>query len=175
MLLNDHGAQAHLQYFRKLHLDSILDDATRGAKTASESPLDVPTLLTSLNGEAIQDSPLYTAAEKKLLKANAADLRIILNHLPDPTKVGTDITPADTLINIVSRSPEFVARFVARAVTGLNAEKLMFTQEGRKALSTLRNLRGARAVEFDRSMAYLSYLIADEQQEPEASEEQVEQ
>jgi hypothetical protein len=172
-LLNHRGPE-HLQYFRKLHLDSILDDATRGVKAASESPLDVPTLLGKLNGSEIQDSPLYTAAEKKLLKANAADLRIILNHLPDPTKVGTDITPADTLINIVSRSPEFVARFVARAVTGLNAEKLMFTQEGRKALSTLRNLRGARAVEFDRSMAYLSYLIADEQQEPEA-EEQVEQ
>jgi hypothetical protein len=129
-----------------------------------QSTTDVNALIKGLTSKQLVDSPLFSPQEKAWASAAAKDLRIIKNSLPDTSRVGTDIAPADVGINVVSRSPEFMARLVLRALTGLKAENLLFTSEGRKALSTVANLRNANQAAADRTAAYLAGVVARDEQ-----------
>lgn len=164
---------AQLGYMRKRYLDRVLDQATRDPKPGMVSTLDAEKLVEGLTSKQMTESPLFTAAERGWAAAAAKDLRVILNSLPDTTKVGKDITLEDFSINVISRSPEFMTRFAVRAASGLGLEDLLFSQRGRNALSTVSNLRTAPQTARERAAAYFIGLLArEDQQQPEEEVEQ---
>lgn len=164
-LLNETSAgQAQLHYMRKRYLDSVLDYSTKDLKSGMVSKLDIEKLYSGLTSDKMLKNPLFSTKEKAWAAAAAKDLRVIANSLPDTTKVGKDITLEDLSINVISRSPEFMTRFVVRAASGLGMEDLLFSQRGRATLSTVANLREAKSVARERAAAYLIGLLAREDQ-----------
>lgn len=165
-------APAQLAYMRKRYLDRVLDAATSDPKPGMVSKLDAEKLAEGLAGKQMTENPLFTAKERGWASAAAKDLRVILNSLPDTTKVGKDITLEDLSINVISRSPEFMTRFAVRAASGLGLEDLLFSPRGRQALSTVANLRGAPQVAKDRAAAYFIGLLAREDQTQQQADQQ---
>lgn len=166
-------APAQLQFMRKRYLDRVLDQATADPKPGMVSTLDAEKLVEGLTGKQMTESPLFTAKERAWAAAAAKDLRVILNSLPDTTKVGKDITLEDLSINVISRSPEFMTRFAVRAASGLGMEDLLFSKRGREALSTVANLRTTPMAQRERAAAYLTGLLARESEaEPEEQPQQ---
>jgi hypothetical protein len=164
------GGPELLAYMRRRYLDSVLDDATGGAVAANQSTLNPKSLFEGLTDARIQKSPLFTSEQKKWMASAGADIRVILNSLPDPARVGTDLTPADLTANVIGMNPVFVSRLVARVVTGVGLENVLFTQQGRTALNTIRNLENASDASRNAAMAYLIGLVAREKQEGSESE-----
>lgn len=149
-----------LGYLRQRYLDKVLDDATGGATQATKSTLDPKKLFDGLTSENLRKSPLFTADQKRWAAASAADLKVILNSLPDTARIGTDITPADLSINALSANPAFLSRLFARALTGLQFENVLFTPAGHSAVTTMRNLSTASDQAKVATATYLMSLVA---------------
>lgn len=74
----------------------------------------------------------------------------------------------DISINVVSRSPEFMARAITRALTPGGVEKLLFTEEGLQILTTIhKSPWGSKAMQ--RAVAGLLMLTGTEDDFPESA------
>lgn len=151
-----------LRYFRQRTLDNMLNDSMASAKAASESRFDVSSLVESLQNKKFQQSPIFTTEEKKWARGAAADLRVILNSNPSATKIGTNLPLEDLAINLASRNPAFISRYLTRVSTGLGLENLLFTKAGRDMLSTARNFNSATGEAKAQMWGTLSAMLARE-------------
>lgn len=130
-----------LKELQAMHLQRIARGSLSGKQAAVDGEVAMDKFLTRLEGQMSGAGNaglgLHSPAVQADLRKTAAALRIIKN------KYYTGVAPGgpgvdDLAINIVSRSPEFMARFVTRVLTtGKSFEAGMLDQSFRKALQTV--------------------------------------
>lgn len=142
-----------------------ISDALEAASentAANQSVLNIDKFNANLFGgsDGIKGSRLFDPELKKRLLQGAAHLRVLQNNLP---KGGSALVwPEEIAINLVSRSPEFVARTATRLVYGMHGDKLLGTPQGIASLKTLSNVKAAKPQAVAQAVAYLTDLANDE-------------
>jgi hypothetical protein len=163
---------------RRAHLERVVKGGARPAQPAVDVPTSLPKLANRLAdgfGRAGQAGKgLHSAATQASMQKFAKALRVINN------KYFVGITPGgvrveEVAINLISRSPEFMARFITRALSsGQSVEQALLspqfrsaviqiaeeplsgtmTQAGKAAMVTLANfIRSNRDIERNRAAA----------------------
>lgn len=142
---------------------AVTDATTAGA--AKNSAFDLATFNESMFGGDKANSPLFGGdAVSQQMRAGAAHLRVLLNTAR--AGGGSPIAPSDVAINLVSLTPAFIARQVARALTGTSGDRLLGTPEGLAALRTLSVTSGRKSAATAQALAYVMGLSQQPQQPP---------
>jgi hypothetical protein len=130
-----------LNDLRATHMERIYQGAKAGNLAAVDGEFAMGKFLKRLEGQMTGGGKaglgLHTAKDQATIQATADALRIIKNKFftgVQPGGPGID----DMAINLVSQSPEFMARFVSRVVsTGKSFEAGMLDQTFRKSIQTI--------------------------------------
>jgi hypothetical protein len=169
-LLENHNPVL-LSELRAAHYARIHGGSLTGKNAAVDTEVDLDRFLTrlegSMEGSGRAGWALHTPAARADIKETAQALRIIKN------KYFKGIVPGgprvdDIAINLVSRSPEFMARFVARVmVTGKSLEAGMLDQTFRTAMKTIaEEPLGSKTLQA--AMVYLTMWTNQAQHEADA-------
>lgn len=142
-------------------LENAINAATDPTKAAMAGQFDIKAFSDSLYGSGAVRSGIFTSDTLKQVEDAKGYVASILNNKNSIVRPGTQIWPEDIAINLISRSPEFLARAVTRVMTGLNAERLFVTPEGINALKTVANLRSAPKEAATATTLYLGSLMED--------------
>jgi hypothetical protein len=131
-----------LDDLRATHLNRIVKGSAKGGTTPAvdlqTTVTGIANRLTSTFGRSGQAGKgLHTAAVQADMLKTASALRILNNkYIKGVAPGGAKID--DLAINVISRSPEFMARFVTRALAGgQSLERVLLDPSARKALQTL--------------------------------------
>lgn len=142
-------------------IENAINAATDPTKAAMAGQFDIKAFSDSLYGSGAVRSGIFTSDTLKQVEDAKGYISSIMNNKNSIVRPGTQIWPEDIAINLISRSPEFLARAVTRVMTGLNAEKLFVTPEGINALKTVSNLRSAPKEAATAAALYLGGLMED--------------
>lgn len=142
-------------------IENAINAATDPTKAAMAGQFDVKAFSDALYGTGAVRSGVLTSDTLKQVEDAKGYISSIMNNKNSIVRPGTQIWPEDIAINLISRSPEFMARAVTRVMTGLNAEKLFVTPEGINALKTVSDLRNAPKEAATAATLYLGGLMED--------------
>jgi hypothetical protein len=146
---------------KKRYLDNAVLAAVAKPEAAMVSRVDMDSLITALENPRVHASGLFSEAERNAMTASAKNLLVIKNALPDVTRPGTPLTFGDFAINLISMTPAFMARLVARTATGTQLGKLIYSAEGRKLLTeSAESIRTGKMAASQASLGYLMGLLA---------------
>lgn len=164
-----------LQAMRSHKLREAIDASTIRDAAAQSSKFDPSKFLQEINAGVNErnKSKLFGPGMQKQLDEGASHLAVILNA--PGSKGGTTIWPEEVAINLVSRSPEFVARAVTRMVYGTQGDKLLFTPQGLSALRTLSNTGNKSAQQTTQALAWVMSSIEDEERKNKQQDQQQQQ
>ena len=141
--------------------------ARRGSSPAVDTPVDPTKLIANLDGFSGPGQAgrgLFTAEEQSSIKLTSDALRILKNKYFSGAAPG-GITAEDLAINVISRSPEFMGRFVTRLLSsGKTMEQALLDPTFRKAMAAISDDTVGRA-DFNLAVAYIirRYLVSDEE------------
>lgn len=115
-----------LQLMRRKVVSDATNAATQNASPASNSQVDVGSLVDSVfkNGQ-VRSSGLWNADELKMLESFRQGARVLSNVGQKVTGgAGTIVGPAEVVPNIISANPIFASRQIARALQGAKGADL---------------------------------------------------
>ena len=167
-ILQDRAPQV-LQGMRAAMIQNAFQRATDLVQPANSGQFSLETFNKELFGQGFMRSGLLTPDMVKWGSAAGGYMKSIMNFAPN-AKSGTPLWAEDLAINVVSLSPEFMARLAARVGYGTQAEKLFFTPEGLAALRTVANLR---SVPREQSIGAAMYMLGLAQLDGDAQQKAV--
>ena len=151
-------------------IENAINAAMDAAKPAMSGQFDPIAFSNSLYGNGAVRSGVMTSDTLKQIESAKGYITGILNNKNSITRPGTQVWPEDIAINIISQSPEFMARAVTRVMTGLNAEKLFVTPEGINAMRIVSNLRNVPKESAVAAATYLGTLMQDSSAREQAAQ-----
>ncbi len=132
-----------LDDLRATHLKRIVQKSQSGSGASVDTRISMTKLAKNLEdvfgGAGKTGRGLHTLATQRDMRLTADAIRVLTNkYFKGIAPGGTRID--DLAINIISRSPEFMARFLTRVVTsGRSMEAVLLDPATRKALQNLAN------------------------------------
>lgn len=143
-------------------IETAINAALDSPKAAMAGQFDPKAFSDALYGNGFVRSGILTSDTLKQVEDAKGYLTGILNNKNAIVRPGTQVWPEDVAINVISRSPEFMARAVTRVMTGLNAEKLFVTPEGIHAMRVVSDLRNVPKESAVAAATYLGALMQDD-------------
>jgi hypothetical protein len=152
-------------------LSTALTAALEGGGPAQASRFNMDKFQRELFGgrDGLKDSPLWDAATRARLLEGAAHLRTIQNSFGTIPSGGSQVWPEELAINLVSRTPAFMARLATRAAYGRYGDQVLGTPEGLAALRTVTNVSRANPQAAAQAASWLLNLVNREEEESQVS------
>jgi hypothetical protein len=163
-------------------LDDIKSTVLRRAVERSRDPSTVASLTeTNLNllaenlagksrGVGELGTGLFTAGEQAEIKAVGDAVRVLKETYIDSFSKPSATMLQDASINVISRSPEFMARFLTRIFsTGSSLERAINDPGARRSIISLAK-KGPNNDKGRSALAYLTVMMGEQQKEEEAQQ-----
>jgi hypothetical protein len=163
-------------------LDDIKSTVLRRAVERSRDPSTVASLTeTNLNllaenlagksrGVGELGSGLFTVGEQAEIKAVGDAVRVLKETYIDSFSKPSATMLQDASINVISRSPEFMARFLTRIFsTGSSLERAINDPGARRSIISLAK-KGPNNDKGRSALAYLTVMMGEQQKEEEAQQ-----
>ena len=157
---SDPGA---LRALRADVLQTAAKDAMNFSSASVKNPFDIAKFARSVG--KLRDSGLLNERQVERAMRSVSAARVALNRLESP--IGSlAVLPEDVAINVVSQTPAFVARLVARLLTGRSADALLFSEAGHKALLTVAET-GASSAKMTAAVGTLAGMLVSDDEVPQ--------